>query len=253
LARVPDKIAIVTGAARGIGSATAELLIEEGARVVLTDVAADEGAQTAVRLGPRAAFKPLDVTDAAQWQRVIGETETEFGGLDILVNNAGIALLKDIEATSLDEWRRVHAVNLEGPFLGCKYAIPAMKRRGGGSIVNISSIAGMIGHHSLAAYCSSKGGLRLLTKSVALHCARRGYNIRCNSVHPSFAATAMVESMIENAREPEKMREAVTRAAPLGRLAEPVDVARTILFLASDESAFTTGAEFVVDGGATAA
>jgi 3(or 17)beta-hydroxysteroid dehydrogenase len=253
LARVKDKIAIVTGAAGGIGQATAALLVAEGARVVLTDIAVDGGAAAAARLGPRASFKRLDVSDPAQWQQAVGETEAEVGGLDVLVNNAGIALLKDIETTSLEEWRQVHAINLDGVFLGCRHAIGAMKRRGGGSIVNVSSIAGMIGHHSLAAYCSSKGGVRLLTKSVALHCARRGYNIRCNSVHPSFAATAMVEAMIEQARDPAKMREAVTRAAPLGRLAEPIDVARTILFLASDESAFTTGAEFVVDGGATAA
>jgi NAD(P)-dependent dehydrogenase (short-subunit alcohol dehydrogenase family) len=253
LGKLTDKVAIVTGAAGGIGFATASLLIEEGARVVLTDVAAEAGAKAAARLGPQASFKPHDVTDAGQWERVVRETEAECGGLDILVNNAGIALLKDIETTSLEEWRKVHAVNLEGTFLGCKAAIGAMKRRGGGSIVNVSSIAGMIGHHSLAAYCSSKGGVRLLTKSVALHCARRGYNIRCNSVHPSFAATPMVEAMIKESRDPEKMRDAVTRAAPLGRLAEPIDVARTILFLASDDSAFTTGGEFVVDGGATAA
>jgi 3(or 17)beta-hydroxysteroid dehydrogenase len=252
LARVSNKTAIVTGAAGGIGLATATLLIEEGARVVLTDVANEAGAAAAKRLGARASFKPLDVTNPAQWEEVVRETDAEFG-LDILVNNAGIALLKDIENTSLDEWRRIHEVNLDGVFLGCKHAIAAMKRRGGGSIVNVSSIAGMIGHHSLAAYCSSKAGVRLLTKSVALHCARRGYNIRCNSVHPSFAATPMVDAMIENARDPAKMRDALTRAAPLGRLAEPIDVARTILFLASDESAFTTGAEFVVDGGATAA
>jgi NAD(P)-dependent dehydrogenase (short-subunit alcohol dehydrogenase family) len=253
LGKVDGKIAIVTGAAGGIGLATASLLIDEGARVVLTDVAADAGTAAAARLGARASFKALDVTDAAQWGRVMREVEAEQGGLDILVNNAGIALLKDIEATSLDEWRTVHAVNLDGPFLGCREAIGPMKRRGGGSIVNVSSIAGMVGHHSLAAYCSSKGGLRLLTKSVALHCARRGYNIRCNSVHPSFAATPMVEAMIDNARDPAKMRDALTRAAPLGRLAEPIDVARTILFLASGDSQFTTGAEFVVDGGATAA
>jgi NAD(P)-dependent dehydrogenase (short-subunit alcohol dehydrogenase family) len=253
LDKVADKIAIVTGAAGGIGLATASLLLDEGARVVLTDIAADAGAKLAKHLGPRASFKPHDVTDAAQWERVVRETEAEWGGLDILVNNAGIALLKDVETTTLEEWRKVHAVNLDGPFLGCKAAVGAMKRRGGGSIVNVSSIAGIIGHHSLAAYCSSKGGVRLLTKSVALHCARRGYNIRCNSVHPSFAATPMLEAMINEARDPAKMRDAVTKAAPLGRLAEPIDVARTILFLASDESAFTTGAEFVVDGGATAA
>lgn len=250
--RLANKTAIVTGAAGGIGLATATLLIEEGARVVLTDIAAEAGARAAARLGPRASFAPLDVTDPAQWDRVVRETDAEFG-LDILVNNAGIALLKDIESTSLDEWRQVHAVNLDGVFLGCKQAIGAMKRRGGGAIVNVSSIAGMVGHHSLAAYCSSKAGVRLLTKSVALYCARRGYNIRCNSVHPSFAATAMVDAMVEQARDPAKMRDALTKASPLGRMAEPVDVARMILFLASDESAFTTGAEFVVDGGATAA
>jgi 3(or 17)beta-hydroxysteroid dehydrogenase len=250
--RVANKTAIVTGAASGIGLATATLLIEEGARVVLTDVAADAGGAAAERLGPSASFQLLDVTDPAQWEKVVGETEAAFG-LDILVNNAGIVLLKDIESTSLDEWRHIHEVNLDSVFLGCKHAIGAMKRRGGGSIVNVSSIAGMVGHHGLAAYCSSKAGVRLLTKSVALHCARRGYNIRCNSVHPSFAATAMVDAMIAEARDPAKMREALTSAAPLGRLAEPVDVARTILFLASDDAAFTTGAEFVVDGGATAA
>lgn len=252
MARVSNKTALVTGAAGGIGLATAALLIEEGARVVLTDIAADVGEQAAARLGPRAKFAPLDVTDPAQWEKVVGETDAAMG-LDILINNAGIALLKDIENTSLEEWRAIHSVNLDGVFLGCKHAIAAMKRRGGGSIVNVSSIAGMVGHHSLPAYCSSKAGVRLLTKSVALYCARRGYNIRCNSVHPSFAATAMVDAMVDEARDPAKMRAALTKAAPLGRLAEPIDVARTILFLASDESAFTTGAEFVVDGGATAA
>jgi 3(or 17)beta-hydroxysteroid dehydrogenase len=252
LGRLTNRTAIVTGAANGIGLATATLMVEEGARVVLTDIAADAGAAAAARLGPNASFRPLDVTDPAQWEKLVAEIEAG-PGLDILVNNAGIVLLKDIESTSLEDWRRIHQVNLDGVFLGCKHTIGAMKRRGGGAIVNVSSIAGMVGHHSLAAYCSSKAGVRLLTKSIALHCARRGYNIRCNSVHPSFAATAMVDAMIAEARDPEKMREALTRAAPLGRMAEPVDVARTILFLASDEAAFTTGAEFVVDGGATAA
>jgi 3(or 17)beta-hydroxysteroid dehydrogenase len=251
--RVQDKVAVVTGAASGIGYAAAKLLVDEGANVVLTDIAAEAGERGAAALGLRASFRILDVTDEQQWTAVLGETVHRFGRIDILVNNAGIASLTDIENTTLAEWRRVHAVNLEGPFLGCKHAVNAMKGSGGGSIVNVSSIAGIVGHHSLAAYCSSKGGLRLLTKSVALHCARRGYGIRCNSVHPSFAATPMVEAMIDIARDPIKMREGLTRAAPLGRMAEAIDVARTILFLASDESSFTTGAEIVVDGGATAA
>lgn len=253
MGRVQDKVAVVTGAASGIGFATARLLVEEGASVVLTDIVVDAGERAAAGLGPRATFRMLDVTDEMQWATVLDETVRRFGRIDILVNNAGIASLTDIEATTMEDWRRVHAVNLDGPFLGCKHAIKVMKASGGGSIINVSSIAGIVGHHSLAAYCSSKGGLRLLTKSVALHCARQGYGIRCNSVHPSFAATPMVEAMIDVARDPAKMRERLTRAAPLGRLAEPIDVARTILFLASDESSFTTGAEFVVDGGATAA
>lgn len=251
--RVQDKVAVVTGAASGIGFATAKLLVEEGANVVLTDIGADAGERAAAGLGPRATFRTLDVTDEMQWIAVLDEMVRRFGRIDILVNNAGIASLTDIEATTMEDWRRVHAVNLDGPFLGCKHAIKVMKASGGGSIINVSSIAGIVGHHSLAAYCSSKGGLRLLTKSVALHCARKGYGIRCNSVHPSFAATPMVDAMVEVARDPAKMRERLIRAAPLGRLAEPIDVARMILFLASDESSFTTGAEFVVDGGATAA
>ncbi len=252
MGRVQDKIAVVTGAASGIGYASARLLVEEGANVVLTDIA-KAGEAVAAGLGRRASFRALDVTSEEQWTTVLGETVHRFGRIDILVNNAGVASLSDVESTTAAEWRRVHAVNLDGPFLGCKHAVGAMKGTGGGSIINVSSIAGIVGHHSLAAYCSSKGGLRLLTKSVALHCARQGYGIRCNSVHPSFAATPMLDAMIEAARDPGKMRECLSRAAPLGRLAGAVDVARTILFLASDESSFTTGAEIVVDGGATAA
>jgi NAD(P)-dependent dehydrogenase (short-subunit alcohol dehydrogenase family) len=253
MGRVQDKIAVVTGAASGIGLATARLLIEEGARVVLADIAAEPGHRAAAELGPRAIFRLLDVTREDQWIKALDATVREQGRVDILVNNAGIAMLKDIEATTLEDWRRTMDVNLDGVFLGCKHAVRVMKETGGGAIVNLSSIAGIVGYHSLAAYCASKGGVRLLTKSVALHCARRKYNIRCNSVHPSFADTPMVQSTIAAARDPDKMRANIEAAAPLGRLAQPVEVARTILFLASDEAAFTTGAEFVVDGGATAA
>jgi 3(or 17)beta-hydroxysteroid dehydrogenase len=252
MGRVQDKIALVTGAASGIGLATVELLAREGARVLVGDVDRAAGERAAAAIGPRAAFHKLDVTREDDWVATLDLVAAEFGRLDILVNNAGVVLMKNIEETGLEEWRSLMAVNLDGVFLGCKHAVRVMKERGGGSIVNMSSIAGMIGHVSLAAYCASKGGVRLLTKSVALHCARRGYNIRCNSVHPSFADTRMLDAMIAIGRDPAKMRESLTAAAPLGRVAQPGEIAKMILFLASDDSAFTTGAEFVIDGGMTA-
>jgi len=251
MGRVDGKVALVTGAASGIGLATAGLLADERAKVVLTDL--DEpSAGTAAALAQRARFHKLDVTRENEWIAVTDAVVAEFGRLDILVNSAGISLLKDVESTTLDEWRRLMAVNLDGVFLGCKHAIRVMKERGGGSIVNMSSVAGLVGAANLAAYSASKGGVRLLTKSVALHCARKGYNIRCNSVHPSFVETPMLQSMIAAARDPRKLESNYAKAAPLGRLAKPIEIARTILFLASEESAFTTGAELVVDGGLTA-
>jgi 3(or 17)beta-hydroxysteroid dehydrogenase len=258
MGRVQDKVALVTGGASGIGFAAAKLFVEEGATVVVAD--RDEAAaKTAVAaLGQGASLHRLDVTREDEWVAVTDAVVRDFGRIDILVNSAGVVLFKDIEATTLDEWRALMAVNLDGTFLGCKHAVRVMKDRGGGdgrggSIVNMSSVAGLIGSGNLAAYSASKGGVRLLTKSVALHCARKGYNIRCNSVHPSFADTPMLRAMIADARNPAKLEANFTAAAPLGRLAQPIEIARTILFLASDESAFTTGAELVVDGGLTAA
>jgi len=253
MGRVDGKVALITGAASGIGLAAARLFVDEGATVVLTDRNKPAAETALAGLGKSGKFHLLDVTREEHWIAVTDAVVAEFGRLDVLVNSAGVALLRDIEATTLDEWRALMAVNLDGTFLGCKHAVRVMKERGGGSIVNMSSVAGLVGSGSLAAYSASKGGVRLLTKSVALHCARKGYNIRCNSVHPSFVETPMLRSMIAAGRDPAKMAANYTAAAPLGRLAQPIEVARTILFLASDESAFTTGAELVVDGGLTAA
>ena len=253
MGRVQDKVALVTGGASGIGFATAELLAAEGASVVIGDLDRRAAERAVAALGPGATFQKLDVSREDDWIAVTDAIVRDLGRLDILVNNAGVSLLKDIEATTLEEWRGLMAVNLDGVFLGCKHAIRVMKARGGGAIVNLSSVAGMIGAPSLVAYGASKGGVRALTKSVALHCARRGYHIRCNSVHPSFAETPMLDGMIAAARDPDKQRTSYSAAAPLGRLAQPAEVARTILFLASEESSFTTGAELVVDGGLTAA
>jgi 3(or 17)beta-hydroxysteroid dehydrogenase len=253
MGRVESKVALITGGASGIGLAAANLLLDEGAKVVLTDREQALSAPALVPLRQRASVRTLDVTREADWIAVTDAVAADFGRLDIVVNCAGVVLLKDIETTTLAEWQALMAVNLDGTFLGCKHAVRVMKGRGGGSIVNMSSVAGIIGSGNLAAYGASKGGVRLLTKSVALHCARRGYNIRCNSLHPSFVETPMLRSMIASARDPNKLENNFIQAAPLGRLARPDEVARTILFLASDESAFTTGAELVIDGGLTAA
>jgi 3(or 17)beta-hydroxysteroid dehydrogenase len=250
MGRVEGKIAIVTGAASGIGLATARLLAREGAQVVLTDVNATAGAAAAAALGAR--FRALDVRKPEEWTAVVDGVVAELGRLDVLINNAGVGVMADIERATLAEWRFVHAVNTEGVFLGCQNAVRVMKRSGGGSIVNVSSIAGIVAAHNLPAYCSSKAGVRLLTKSVALHCAREGYKIRCNSVHPSFIATPMVDAMVQHAQHGDKMREQLENAAPLGHLGEPDDVAYMILYLASDESKFVTAAELIVDGGTTA-
>ena len=255
--RLKDKVALVTGGASGIGRRTARRMTEEGARVVITDIAAAEGEAAAGEIGGDTLFLEHDVTHEAGWQAVIEVVLTRHGRLDVLVNSAGVALIGDVESISLADWRYVHAVNLDGTFLGCKYGVAAMKQTSrtpgaGASIVNVSSVSGLVGGHNLAAYNSSKGGVRLLTKSVALHCARQGYNIRCNSVHPAFIDTPMVRAMVEGADDPEAMRAKLARQVPLGRIGEADDVAWGIVYLACDESKFMTGAEFVVDGGITA-
>ena len=252
MGRVEGKAALITGGASGIGRASARLLAAEGARVAIADIDERGGRELSDAIGAAAAFVLLDVTREEQWSAAVEHTLEVFGKLDILVNSAGVVLIKDVEDTTLEEWRRVQAVNLEGTYLGCKHALPAMRKSGGGSIVNLSSASGLIGGHNLAAYCASKGGVRLLTKSVALHCARRGDNIRCNSVHPTFVDTPMLEALLAGGRDREQLSERLSRQVPLGRLGSPEEIAAGILYLASDESSFMTGAEFVIDGGITA-
>ncbi|MFO1351091.1 MAG: glucose 1-dehydrogenase [Gammaproteobacteria bacterium] len=252
MARVKGKVALITGAASGIGAAVARLLAREGAAVILTDIDAGAGREVAAGIGSAASFLVHDVVDELQWQRVMTETRHRHGRLDVLVNCAGIALFNTIEDTTLEEWRRVLAVNLDGVFLGCQYAIKTMIPGGGGSIINLSSVSGLVGGHNLAAYNASKGGVRLLTKSIALHCARQGYNIRCNSVHPTFVDTPMVRKLIDASPDPAKLEAAFKRQIPLGRLAQAEEIAQLVLYLASDDSAFVTGAELVIDGGVTA-
>ena len=247
--RLAGKTALITGASSGIGRAAAAMFHAEGARLVLTDrveaglaESAHEGDLTFVQ----------DVVDEARWREVVDAAVAALGRLDILVNSAGIAIIGNIEMATLADLRRTNAVNVEGTFLGCREAVRVMKASGGGSIVNLSSVAGIIGDAQSAAYCASKGAVRLLTKSIALHCARSGYSIRCNSVHPSFTQTAMVEGFIAKSRDPERLRAGLNRAIPMGRMGQADEIAAAILYLASDESSFTTGAELVVDGGLTA-
>lgn len=250
--RLQDKIVLITGGASGIGLATARAAQREGAKVIITDRNVTGGEAAAAELGGTAEFLAQDVTKEDRWVEVIAHIVERHGRLDGLVNNAGCGSLHNIEDETLEGWRFVHAVNVESTFLGCKYAIKAMKQTGGGSIVNVSSVAGLSGAADLAAYCSAKGAVRLLTKSVAMWCAQAKYEIRCNSIHPSFLYTPMVQQMIDVAPDAEKMRRRLERTAPLGRMGTPEDAANMVLFLLSDESPFVTGAEFAVDGGTTA-
>ncbi len=251
--RVEGKVALVTGAASGLGAAAARMLVREGARVALTDLNEEAGQALAKELGMTARFWRLDVTKEEDWISVVDSVMATFERLDVLVNNAGIGIAKDVETISLQEWRLVNAVNLDGVFLGCKHGIRAMRQCGAkGSIINMSSVAGLIGAAALPAYCASKGGVRLLTKSVALHCAKQGYGIRCNSVHPVFVDTPMVDALASLSGDKATGKERMAKGIPIGRLGEPDEIAYAVVYLASDESRLMTGSEFVLDGGTTA-
>lgn len=250
MGRLEGKVAIVTGGASGLGAADVRRLSEEGAQVFITDVNESAGRAVADENGAR--FFLQDVADESSWPLLVETVMKTYGRLDVLVNNAGIAIAEDIEQTSTATWRRTLAVHLDGTFFGCHYAIPAMKESGGGSIINMSSTAALIGIPPFLAYSAAKGGIRAMTKSIAVHCRAKGYGIRCNSIHPGSIDTPMVHAALENTRGikladaqgPASMRKS------LG-LGEPNDVANMVVFLASDESKHINGAELVVDNGDT--
>ena len=255
--RVAGKAALVSGAATGIGQSIAMCLAAEGASVAVADIDAGRGADvvTAIReAGGKALFLSLDVTEEASWEAAIAATESEFGRLDILVNNADIAIVESVDKMSFEDWRAVMAVNIDGVFLGTKHAVPAMRRAGGGSIVNISSILGLTGEEKLSAYCASKGAVRLFTKAVALECGRDGSGIRVNSSHPGYIHTAMTEETCRRDYGDIATGFAeLGKLHPIGRVGEPEEIAAGVLYLASDESKFVTGSELAIDGGYTAA
>ncbi|OFX04754.1 MAG: hypothetical protein A3D94_02625 [Alphaproteobacteria bacterium RIFCSPHIGHO2_12_FULL_66_14] len=250
--RLEDKVVLLSGGASGIGAATARLVVREGGKAVLADRDEAKGRAIASELGAAAHFVLLDVAQEASWQAAVAAAVEKFGGLHGLLNAAGIGVRNDIESCTLKEYRRVNDINSLGTFLGCKASITAMRESGGGSIVNISSVLGLRGAAHAVAYSASKGAVRSLTKNVALHCAQMKYNIRCNSVHPGYIDTPMIAPRFDQNVENMTGRQFLEELHPLGRLGRPEEVANMILFLLSDESTFSTGSEFVCDGGLTA-
>jgi NAD(P)-dependent dehydrogenase (short-subunit alcohol dehydrogenase family) len=264
--RLDGKIAFLSGAARGIGAETARLMVEAGATVAIGDILDERGRETVRALeaaGGQALYVHLDVTRAEDWAAAIAAVVARFGGLDILINNAGVFIAKGIEESTAADWERLCGVNLTGVFLGTKAALPALRERGatsaqGSAIVNLSSIAGMVGSAMAPLYSLTKGGVTLFTKSTALECARKGYRIRVNSIHPGIIDDEMgsqaiaARARIRGEGDLEAARAQAGAAHPIGRLGTVTDIANGIVFLASDDAGFMTGAGLVVDGGWTA-
>jgi NAD(P)-dependent dehydrogenase (short-subunit alcohol dehydrogenase family) len=250
MARLDGKVALISGGARGQGATEARMFAQEGARVVFGDILDEEGKRVEAQireLGGEATYVHLDVTREADWQAAVETAVNRYGKLDVLVNNAGILIRKGIEETTVEDWDRIMAVNAKGVFLGTKATIPAMRQAGGGSIINISSTAGLVSSLSgSASYTATKGAVRLFTNATAIQYAKEG--IRCNSVHPGPIETDMIQDTLN---DPARMEERMSRL-PLGRVGKPEEVAYGVLYLASDESSFVTGAELVIDGGTTA-
>ncbi len=227
------------------------MLAREGARIAVSDINLDGARNVAEAIGENAVAIAHDVTDEAAWTMALDTVAAAFGGLHVLVNCAGTAINGTVEETSLEEWRSLHALDLDSVFLGCKHGIKHIARSGGGSIINISSISGIIAGHNLAAYNSAKAGVRHLTKSVALHCARQANEVRCNSIHPAFVDTPILDEILKRGTREEGL-ERLAQQIPLGIVGAPEDVAHAVVYLASDESRFMTGSELVLDGGISA-
>jgi len=267
MSRLDGKVALISGAARGIGGETARLMAQAGARVVIGDMLDEQGRQTAAAInaaGGQAEYVHLDVTQEEQWAAAVGLATRRFGKLDVLVNNAGVFIGKGIEEISLGEWDRLVAVNMTGVFLGTRVAVQALREAAassehGSAIVNLASIAGIVGSQLDPLYSMTKGGVTLFTKSAALEFARKGYRIRVNSIHPGVIQTDMgAQTFVSRAQrlgtnDTSAVRQAVTETVPWGRLGVPADIAKGIVFLASDDAGYMNGAGLVVDGGVTAA
>lgn len=250
MARLDNKVAVITGGAKGLGAEMAKRFVEEGAKVVITDLDTKSGEETAAKIGKNILFMKHDVSKKEDWQKVIKATLDNYGKINIVVNDAGVGMIGDVESMTEDMWNTTIAVNLTGTMWGVKLGIEAMKDNGEkNSIINLSSVDGLVGDANLLAYNASKGGVRLLTKSAALHCAEKGYDIRVNSIHPGYIMTPMVEAGL---KQNPKAMDYLASLHPMGRLGKPSEIANMALFLASDESSFSTGSEFVADGGYTA-
>ncbi|HKK31284.1 MAG TPA: SDR family oxidoreductase [Alphaproteobacteria bacterium] len=261
--RLDGKVALISGAARGIGAETARIMVDVGAKVVIGDLRDELGQETAQKLGANCEYVHLDVTKEADWNAAVKMAEEKFGGLDILVNNAGLFTGLDLEEATLEDWDRLAGVNMTGVFLGTKLCTAALAARGkdsphGSAIVNLSSIAGLVGSQLDPLYSMTKGGVALFTKSCALYFPRKGYRIRCNSVHPGVIDTDMGAQTFEaraqkqGMNDPSKAKEFSAKMHPIGRLGTPEDIAKGVVYLASDDSAFMTGSGLVIDGGITA-
>jgi len=248
--KLAGKVALVTGGADGIGAAACKAMADEGASVVVTDIDLERAQALALSLGNNASAAVMDVREESAWQDQLAAVTDKYGRLDILVNNAGGAGAGNIEEISFDDFRQSIRLNLESVFIGSRLAIELMKGRGG-SIVNVSSIHGIRAAAHAASYTAAKGGVRLLTKSIALHCAQNGYNIRCNSIHPGYILTTQLLDWVGRQEDPEATMAGLVAQHPIGFLGAPEDIGAGILFLASDDSRFMTGTELVMDGGFT--